>query len=58
MTRVPRERGGEADHIRHKHGSQKKKQRYACRSFGTNSFKEGAMWHVDPLLGNDRETHD
>jgi hypothetical protein len=27
----------------------------ACRPFGTNRFKEGAMWHVDQLLGNDLE---
>jgi hypothetical protein len=30
-----------------------KKWLYACMLFGTNSHKEGAMWHVDPLLGND-----
>jgi hypothetical protein len=23
-----------------------------------NSLKEGAMWHVDPLLGGDREIGD
>jgi hypothetical protein len=33
----------------------KKKWLYACRLFGTNSLKEGAMWHVDPLLDNDLE---
>jgi hypothetical protein len=22
---------------------------------GMNSLKEGALWHVDPLLGNDHE---
>jgi hypothetical protein len=33
----------------------KKKWRYACRLFETNSLKEGAMWHVYPLVGNDRE---
>jgi hypothetical protein len=27
-----------------------------CRLFGTNSIKEGEMWHVDPLVGNDSET--
>jgi hypothetical protein len=32
-----------------------KEWQYACRLFGTNSLKEGAMWHVDPLLGNDSE---
>jgi hypothetical protein len=32
-----------------------KEWRYACRLFGTNSLKEGAMWHTDPLLGNYRE---
>jgi hypothetical protein len=31
---------------------EKKKWRYACRPFGTNSLKVGATWHVDPLLGN------
>jgi hypothetical protein len=34
-----------------------KKWRYACRLFGTNSLKEGAIWHVDSLLGNDREAN-
>jgi hypothetical protein len=32
-----------------------KKWRYACKLFGMNSLKEGAMWHVDLLLGNDHE---
>jgi hypothetical protein len=27
-------------------------RRYVCRLFGTNRFKEGAMLHVHPLLGN------
>jgi hypothetical protein len=35
--------------------SEKEKWRYACKLFGTYSLKEGAMWHVEPLLGNDRE---
>jgi hypothetical protein len=35
---------------------EKKKWRYACRLFGTNSLKEGAMGHIDPLPGNDCET--
>jgi hypothetical protein len=26
-------------------------------AFGANSLKEGAMWHLDPLLGNDPETN-
>jgi hypothetical protein len=33
----------------------KKKWQYADRLFGTNSLKEGAMWQVDPLLGNCHE---
>jgi hypothetical protein len=28
-----------------------------CRLFGMNNLKEGAMWDVDPLLGNDHETN-
>jgi hypothetical protein len=36
-------------------GFGKKKWRYACRLFGTNNLNEGAMWHVDPLLGHERE---
>jgi hypothetical protein len=36
--------------------SERKKLRYACRPFGTNSLKEGTVWRVDPLLSNDRET--
>jgi hypothetical protein len=35
---------------------EKKKWQYACRLFRTKSLKEGAMWHVDPLSGNDRKT--
>jgi hypothetical protein len=35
--------------------SEKNKWRYAYRLFGTNSLKEGAMWHVDLLLGNAHE---
>jgi hypothetical protein len=47
---------GEASHRHHKHSpSEKKKWRYTCRLFGMNSLKEGAMWHVDPLLGIDFE---
>jgi hypothetical protein len=30
---------------------------YACTLFETNSFMEGAIWHVDPLLGNNHETN-
>jgi hypothetical protein len=33
-----------------------KKEMAACRLFTTNSLREGVMWHIDPLLGNDRET--
>jgi hypothetical protein len=35
--------------------SEKRKWRYICRLFRTNKLKWGAMWHVDPLLGNARE---
>jgi hypothetical protein len=36
--------------------SEKKKWWYACRLFRTNSLlKEGAVWHVDTLLGNDHQ---
>jgi hypothetical protein len=28
---------------------------YTCKLFGMNSLKGGAMWYVDPLLGNDCE---
>jgi hypothetical protein len=33
----------------------KKKWQYACWLSGMNKLKEGFMWHVDPLLGNDGE---
>jgi hypothetical protein len=36
--------------------SDKKKWRQACRLFETNNLKEEAVWHVEPLLGNDSET--
>jgi hypothetical protein len=43
---------------RPKHSPQKKKKcRYACRLFGINGLKEGTLWHIDPLVGNDRETN-
>jgi hypothetical protein len=32
-----------------------KKEIVAYRLFRTNGL-EGVMWHIDPLLGNDRET--
>jgi hypothetical protein len=32
--------------------SEKKKWWYAGRPSGINSLEEGAMWHVDQLLGN------
>jgi hypothetical protein len=35
--------------------SEKKKWQYTCRLLGVISLKEGAMWHVDPLLGNNHE---
>jgi hypothetical protein len=28
---------------------------YACSPLWMNSHKEGSMWRVDPLLGNDHE---
>jgi hypothetical protein len=31
--------------------SEKNKWLYACRIFATNSFKDGVMWHLDPLPG-------
>jgi hypothetical protein len=46
--------GGEIKHRHLKHSPrEEKKWLYACRLFGTKSLKEGAMWHVDPLLGID-----
>jgi hypothetical protein len=33
----------------------KNKWRYACRLFRKNNLEERAVWHVDPLLGNDPE---
>jgi hypothetical protein len=39
----------------HAQPSEKKKWWYACKLFRTNSLKEEAMWHVDLLLGNNRE---
>jgi hypothetical protein len=30
--------------------SERKNRRYACRLFGTNSLKEGAMWRICPIL--------
>jgi hypothetical protein len=35
--------------------SEEMKWRYACRLFGMNSLKDGAMWHEDLLLGNENE---
>jgi hypothetical protein len=35
----------------------KKKGQYSCRLFGANNLKERAVQHIDPLLGNDRETN-
>jgi hypothetical protein len=32
---------------------EEKKWRYIYRPFETNSLKEGAMWHIDPLLSDD-----
>jgi hypothetical protein len=32
-----------------------RKMAVLCKLFGTNSLKEGAMWHVDLLIGNDGE---
>jgi hypothetical protein len=46
---------GETKHIHRKHSlREKKKWRYFCRLFRTKSLKEGAMLHVDLLLGIDR----
>jgi hypothetical protein len=43
----------EADHRCHKHNP--RKRRNGGMLFRKNSFKDGAMYHVDPLLGNDRK---
>jgi hypothetical protein len=43
---------GEANQTSQTQPSEKKKWLYACRPFRTNSHKEGAVWHLDPLLGN------
>jgi hypothetical protein len=37
---------------------ERKKWRYTCRLFRTNCLKEGAVWHVDPLLGSNCEMGD
>jgi hypothetical protein len=37
---------------------EKKKWQYAHRLFRKNSLKEGAMWHIDLLLGNNHETNE
>jgi hypothetical protein len=34
-----------------------RKRRNGGIIFGTNSLKEGEMWHVDPFLDNDHETN-
>jgi hypothetical protein len=49
---------GKTAHRYCKHSPQeKKKWRYTCRLFRTNSLKEGAVWHIDPLLGNNCKTN-
>jgi hypothetical protein len=35
--------------------SEKKKWWYACTLVGMTSLKVTVLWHVDPLLGNDRK---
>jgi hypothetical protein len=32
--------------------SEKKKWQFACGLFGMNNIKEGALWHIGPLLSN------
>jgi hypothetical protein len=34
---------------------EKKEWQYTCRLVRTNSLKKGALWYVDPLLGNNCE---
>jgi hypothetical protein len=46
---------GEAKQTSQAKPLEKKKWWYACRLFGTNSLKEGAMWLVHLLPGNDHE---
>jgi hypothetical protein len=36
---------------------EKKKCCYACRLFGMDILKEGAMWHVDLLIGSGCKTN-
>jgi hypothetical protein len=50
---------GENDHRCYKYSPQKRRSGGTpVKLFETNSLKEGAMWHVDPLLGNDHEISD
>jgi hypothetical protein len=39
---------------RHKHNPWEKKRWLACMLFGTNRLKGGAIWHIHPVLRNDR----
>jgi hypothetical protein len=50
---------GEANHRCHKHSPQNRKNgNTPVRLFRTNTLKEGAMWHIDPLRGSDHEICD
>jgi exonuclease III len=40
------------------HPSEKEKWWYTCRPFRTNTFKERAMWRIDPLLSSDSVNSD
>jgi hypothetical protein len=45
---------GEGDYMSQAWSPEKKKWRYDCGLFRTNGLKAGAVWNVDPLLGNQR----
>jgi hypothetical protein len=55
METVPREGKRDRSQTLQAQTAQKRKWWYACRLFGTNSLKEGAMWRIDPLLGRGLE---
>jgi hypothetical protein len=55
MRAEPRGRRRDRSQTSQEQPTEKKKWRYTCKLFGTSSFKEGPKWHLDQLLGNDRE---
>jgi hypothetical protein len=47
---------GETNHRCHKHSPRKRRNGGMPVGYsGRINLMEGAMWHVDPLLGNDRK---